>query len=286
MTRATFQLRDISIADSFALPSPNMTAPNTIFQLLTLGNPRVTHYPLRKKARKNSQSVKWHYPRLINGWKDWEDSNLLRKTFDGRLLAHVNLPRELPHPPRLVSSADCQLRTEEGTKRVIYKWTEVVVNAALEPIQFNLNATIWTTFGDLPKPRQTYDVPRRQPTRNGTKRSPNRATVGRLFPDGGAGYPSADAEQVSIERFPKEYKPFQKWSFQEVVRENLIDSNGEWVNDGQLHNLAQPINQAFTYCVEFNCRYGCILTCHEAFLFRVRPIADDSGNSKQHIIIS
>ncbi|KAJ4156018.1 hypothetical protein LMH87_001232 [Akanthomyces muscarius] len=37
-------------------------------------------------------------------------------------------------------------------------------------------------------------------------------------------------------------------------------------------NCAFPFRQAYTYCVEFNCRYGCILTTEEAFVFRIRPV--------------
>ena len=45
-----------------------------------------------------------------------------------------------------------------------------------------------------------------------------------------------------------------------------------------------PIRQVYTYCTEHGCRYGCILTTEEAFVFRIRPREEVDNDVKRGLI--
>lgn len=65
-----------------------------------------------------------------------------------------------------------------------------------------------------------------------------------------------------------------------MAERNLIDESGEWRDESCLNdNFAWPVRQAYTYSIQHMCRYGCILTCNEAFIFRVKPRDEEPGKS-------
>jgi hypothetical protein len=92
----------------------------------------------------------------------------------------------------------------------------------------------------------------------------------------------AECPSSEIERLPKDYKMAKKWTSSQLI-ESLVDEDGTWKRGGSGARLAMPIRQAYTYCVFYGCRYGCILTTEEAFIFRIKPKNQDSG--KSHITI-
>lgn len=93
-------------------------------------------------------------------------------------------------------------------------------------------------------------------------------------------------DEVYAERFPKEYKQHMLWSFDKVLENGIFDTNGVWARGKQNSIYAWPIRQAFSYSLKYRCRYGCIISSHEAFIFRIKPIRqekDIEGLSKDSI---
>ena len=76
------------------------------------------------------------------------------------------------------------------------------------------------------------------------------------------------------ERFPKEIKPYPKFNSDGVLGRL---KEGCW--DMSIQNKGEdlPIRQAYTYCIKSGCRYGCILSAHEAFIFRIKPLNQPAG---------
>ncbi|KAI1318981.1 hypothetical protein F5Y16DRAFT_414336 [Xylariaceae sp. FL0255] len=104
----------------------------------------------------------------------------------------------------------------------------------------------------------------------------------RLQPDGGAISLVEDMEGTDAfeEHFPKEIKTAYNWSSQALRNGELTDAEtGEWIGSKGQSNRNAPIRQAYTYCVNYRCRYGCILTTEEAFIFRIRPRENPSGEA-------
>lgn len=82
-------------------------------------------------------------------------------------------------------------------------------------------------------------------------------------------------EEVYAERFPKEYKQYMLWSFDKVLKNGLFDTDGAWTRGRENSVYAWPIRQAFSYSLKYRCRYGCIMSSHEAFIFRIKPIRQE-----------
>jgi hypothetical protein len=270
---------------SQAAPAP------TILEFLTHPNPSVEHR--KPKSKTNTKSIDYYFPRQLVRWDEF-DVGLLQTIYSGSLLeAARQTGRTLPHYPTTSPLTDLVIYGEKNVEKLINKWNETIVTAALEPIQNDFGPAMWTP-GEGPDENEWFDKPprrrgsRKQPPRSSSSRagcSPTtrrKQSLSRLRPDSGSSavrympdpsLQAADSRESADrrERFPKEYKVATKWTSREVLEGGLLNEKGEW-EDGQFNdNLAMPINQAFTYCVANRARYGCILTCEEAFIFRIKP---------------
>lgn len=260
------------------------TPASSIFQLLTHPNPVVRHNEARSKT--NTRGPYWYLPRRVERWKEFDDFQILKHVFDGRLLKealHAN--KDLPPYPTLDEETDCIIGNENHTRDLLHKWTKTIVTAALNPVQKRFHPVIWYK-GDPPQGQETSPRPlhsqpkiRNQPERKSSSAARGRKmqSLSRLRSDSGSSAlikkfsdPELVAKFVQQERFPKEYKPANKWRSEWMLE--LLDDSGEWDLNKASENGAWPIRQAFTYCIQNLCRYGCILTCREAFIFRVRPL--------------
>lgn len=269
----------------------NKPAPTSILELLTHPNPTVSHQ--RPKSKTNTHGTHLHCPRQIKKWKDFPTFRSLDNAFGGRLLrAALQEGRNLPPYPTIYPEIHCVLRDEEDTKGLLHKWNESIVNAALRPIQHEFHAAIWRR-GDAPTNMEPCEPPpreeavRMQPQRqcSDKARKPKMHSLGRLKPDSGTScpkpappgsYPTATTFFCQ-ERFPKEYKPATKWRSEWLEDPRLLNQAGLWKKGQMNDNVAWPIRQAFSYCIKDLCRYGCILTCYEAFIFRVQPLDECPG---------
>lgn len=264
---------------------------SSILEFLTYPNPNVKH--VKPKSKKLTTSPNYYFPTQVLPWDEF-DVHLLETIYDGNLIQALHQQGHvLPTYPRLSPLTDLEIRTEGDTRSLIRKWNETIVTAALEPIQQDFYPVIWSR-GDNPKENEQFDVPprrpgsRSQPPRQASNKSRKRKkqSLSRLRPDSGSSawcLPNPSSDPVTTapadrrERFPKEYKVSTKWKSKAVLDGNLLNEEGEWEDGQHANNLAMPINQAFTYCVANRCRYGSILTCEEAFIFRIKPRDKGSG---------
>ncbi|KAH7147599.1 hypothetical protein DER46DRAFT_563838 [Fusarium sp. MPI-SDFR-AT-0072] len=276
-----------------ALSSPA----TSILELLTHPNPSVSHQI--PKSKTNSRSPLYYWPRQIKRWEELEDVNILKDVFGGVLLKEAcRRGRTLDPYPRLHSQADCVIRNEDDTRDLINKWNKSIVTTALDPIQDLFHPVIWSK-GDPPSgkeaflsPPQEHGKQRHQPVRKQSSKTTHTRlqSLSRLQPDSGsiASSPiSSKAGDTTIsacqERFPKEYKISTKWKSERIFKGGLLDDSGGFVRGKTSDNSAWPIRQAYTYCIQHMCRYGCILTAEEAFIFRIMPREDKSINNSQNI---
>lgn len=276
-----------------ALSSPA----TSILELLTHPNPSVSHQI--PKSKTNSRSPLYYWPKQIKRWEELEDVNILKDVFGGVLLKEAcRRGRTLDPYPRLHSQADCIIRNENDTRDLIHKWNKSIVTAALDPIQDLFHPVIWSK-GNPPSSKEVYPSPpqqeekkRHQPLRKRSSKATNKRlqSLSRLQPDSGsiASRPaSSKADDITIstsqERFPKEYKISTKWKSERVFKGGLLDNSGCFIRSKTNDNYAWPIRQAYTYCIQHMCRYGCILTAEEAFIFRIMPREDKSSNKSQNI---
>ncbi|RKK66233.1 hypothetical protein BFJ69_g15594 [Fusarium oxysporum] len=268
----------------------------SILELLTHPNPSVSHQI--PKSKTNSRSPHYYWPRQIKRWEELENVNILKDVFGGVLLKEAcRRGRTLDPYPRLHSQADCVIRNEDDTRDLINKWNKSIVTAALDPIQDLFHPVIWSK-GDPPlgkeaflSPPQEHGKQRHQPVRKQSSKTTHTRlqSLSRLQPDSGsiASSPiSSKAGDTTIstrqERFPKEYKISTKWKSERIFKGGLLDDSGGFVRGKTSDNSAWPIRQAYTYCIQHMCRYGCILTAEEAFIFRIMPREDKSSESSSN----
>lgn len=286
----------LSIPKPHLKPMSQATPAPTILEFLTHPNPRVEHR--KPKDKTNTKSFNYYFPRQLRHWDEF-DVGLLETIYGGSLLeAARRTGRVLPHYPTTSPLTDLVISGEKSVERLISKWNETIVTAALEPILNDFRPAVWSP-GEGPNETEKFDKP---PRRRGSRTQPIRKTpslagltptarkkqsLSRLRPDSGSSAaryipdPSLKTanDRTSMdrrERFPKEYKVATKWRSSQVLEGGLLNEEGEWEAGQFSDNLARPINQAFTYCVANRARYGCILTCEEAFIFRIKPRGEHS----------
>ncbi|KAH7133999.1 hypothetical protein EDB81DRAFT_802894 [Dactylonectria macrodidyma] len=271
---------------------PNDPPATSILELLTHPNPTVSHLTPTNKT--NTRGKNWHTPRRLKRWDDFDNFNILEASFGGHLLQEARRRgRDFPPYPHTHPEYDCVIRDEDDTRDLLHKWNRTIVNAALDAIQYELHPAIWCKGkADPPSTKETSEPPpepekkRELPPRkcSAEAKTPKGRSLARLKPDSGSSWsnpslPESDARRR--ERFPKEYKPARKWESKWMVERELINDAGEWEKGKSNHNVAMPIRQAYTYCVKHMCRYGCILTCQEAFIFRVKPLDKEPVGGSQ-----
>lgn len=234
------------------------------------------------------------YPKELKLWDEFNFQTL--KEMYGGDLFNTALQKDstLLSYHNLIADADCRERNEDTTRHILTKWNHAIVQAALIAVQNDFHACIWSSDAGgrkkLLNGRSTYvssnsspgQTPPLQPTAGKGKIQP-----AKYRPDAGGtltcrthGFecPSSD-----IERLPKDYKVSMKWKSSQMI-DRLIDGSGTWKSGKSTSRLAMPIRQIYTYCVTYKCRYGCILTTTEAFIFRISPRKE--GLSKNPAIFS
>ena len=185
----------------------------------------------------------------------------------------------LPSYPYLKSDVDCVVTDEPTTLHLLTKWNHTIVTASLALVE-KFRPCFWVpkvteTKAEGRGPTDT-DKETKQPSRPRSKSTGDgkrKRSIG-LVPDAGGSSSSRANGSLDalppVEQLPKEYKTASKWQSSNIFRD-FIDEMGEWKQGTRRSNKAKPIEQIYTYCVNFGCRYGCILTTGEAFIFRIKP---------------
>ncbi|KAI9148964.1 putative endo-beta-1,4-glucanase D [Paramyrothecium foliicola] len=254
----------------------------SILEFLTTKNPDVVH--LQPKSKTNTHDTRYYFPKQLKKWDNFK-FEIFKEIEDGKLFQAARKEgMKLPHYPTISQRNDATVKNEANTRKLIEKWSETMVTAALDCIQDDFNPAVWM----LGQNKQHIEFT--QPVEEGIKRimpprqsavrgrSKNKTSRRKLYPDSGAvsAGPSPcatgrEGETQFNERFPKEYKVGTKWFSDEFFTKGMVDEHGNWTPGSRGTNYAMPIGQAYSYCLNRLCRYGCILTCYEAFIFGVTP---------------
>ncbi|KAI0535408.1 hypothetical protein GGR58DRAFT_479199 [Xylaria digitata] len=247
----------------------------SILELLTHRNP---HVILSPESGTNTHNRNYFWPRKLKKWEEFHFENL-DKIYGGRLMNVARNPRDnLPHYPFILRK-DCRISDEPTTINLISKWNDTVVSAALDAVKGELNPSIWIQKAS--KPKQSTNTPK--PDGKGKKDDVKIS----LRPDSGAYSVHEEDPGNGEERFPKDYKYAGSWSSLKVRNGQHVDiDTGEWKPGFVQRNDNMPIRQAYTYSVLFKCRYGCILTTEEAFIFRIGPLEQNSVEGGPSINLS
>lgn len=254
------------------MPRNNIAPASTLLDFLTHENPEII-YPsgvVNTMSAAPTMNINYHVPRFVKPWTDFQPS-LLRVAFSGVLYEEVTRIREdLLRFPSLQRDQN-KIGDHNDMVALFTKWNEEVVNITLDEIEDQLRPAIWSLKPHLCKDNamietQYQGAELRTPPPTRIMEMPN------FKPDSGAYVRSrsGDANYTDVERFPKEYKPEQVWTFQQF-RETVLLADNSFSERKANNRFAWPIRQAFSYCIKHECRYGCILTPHEAFIFRVLP---------------
>lgn len=223
----------------------------SILEFLTAENCSV--FAEEPDSKTNSQHRNYHFPKQINAWEEF-NFETLESLYDGKLMEELRFEeRKLPEYPTS-SPASRVDRNEPHTILILNKWNHSILDAALETVKDTLHPSVWVP--DTGESNWTTPLKRN------------------WKPDAGA---QAACGKDKRERFPKDYKVAKKWKSRVLHQKPLIDSSGMWCRGSQKSNDAMPIRQAFTYCVTTGCRYGCILSTEEAFIFRIKPRKSPEG---------
>lgn len=208
------------------------------------------------KSKTNSRNPNYHSPKQINVWQEF-NFEVLEGLYGGKLMEELQYEgRTLPDYP--ASSPQARIdRNEEDTKLIYNQWSHFILDACLfNAVKDTLHPSLW-------KPG-SGDSNWAKPMKNSPK----------WAPDAGATVACGTDKK---ERFPKDYKVAKKWKSDVLYQRPLINDEGLWHRSTKKSNDAMPIRQAFTYCVTTGCRYGCILSTEEAFIFRIKPRTSPQG---------
>ncbi|KAH6847091.1 hypothetical protein B0I37DRAFT_341049 [Chaetomium sp. MPI-CAGE-AT-0009] len=235
----------------------------SLFDFLTARNPDIH---LRTSQSKSLTNVRRSlYPRQMIAWEEFSFSTL-ETVYGKRLINEVRKGRPSLAYPSVLANIDDVVHDEPTTTHVLTIWNHRIVAASLQAVQDTLHPSIW--------------VPRRKKEQNEadaitiddpTDIKETTAST-RLKPDAGAVSFCQNCGS-DVERLPKDYKPASKWRSSAVLDGWMRGTAGKWTPAQARRNEARPIRQVYTYCVEFGCRYGCIITTQEAFIFRIKPRA-------------
>jgi hypothetical protein len=224
--------------------------------------------------------------------KAWDDFTFetLESIYECQLMKELQRnDRELTYP-FIWHKHESVMEDESTTTEILIRWNQSSVNQALKEVEYTLHPCIWTA-----RKRPAVETPSVPPESSSTPlesnqehdaRKASKTGNTRLRRDMGA-ISTCDVCQARdlrqsngtglIERLPKEVKPGSKWESTEMKR--LIGPNQKWVAGVGIRDEVMPVFQAYSYCVDHGCRYGCILTYQEAFIFRIGFIDEIKGRS-------
>lgn len=256
-----------------------MSGTLSVLDSLTWKNPPLQYEKPTSLSLTNAQRCM--SPRQLEEWDEF-NFETLSKISDGRLIEAAKKTASLLSACPYFEP--CVVTEEPETQHIITLWNYPIVQAGLTAIGEIIPTCKWNP--STKDKRKTGESTRSTPTCGGSSPAPSitnsfgrSGTTGmrkgrRYYPDSGATVSchthGSSCPTSRIERLPKDYKSSTKWKSSDVL-DALLEQDGTWKSGMAEKQAAWPIRQAYTYCVWFECRYGCILTTEEAFIFRVKP---------------
>ncbi|KAH7302833.1 hypothetical protein B0I35DRAFT_214745 [Stachybotrys elegans] len=259
-------------------------ANTSIFEYLTIENPRVMP---RSEGRGNTSNQGYFTPRKL---KEWEDFNMgvFKQLYDGQLIQEAYRRRDGFHIPH-IDRVQKDLEVEGSTVHLLEHWTIFMTKTALRTVENTLHPTTWSPSPWKPKASTLQqDGGKKKKKRSDmadykTKRkNPSRLKVDITSVLLCTSCEERDKQSFwrTNQRMPKEVKVYPNFSSTRTL--DRLDQDGFWDTSKRNLNDEMPVRQAYTYCVRSGCRYGCILTSHEAFVFRIRPLDGENGSFPNH----
>ncbi|KAI1854063.1 hypothetical protein JX265_003613 [Neoarthrinium moseri] len=257
-----------------------MAIQKSLLEYLTAKNPDIDN---REPAdKKNTSRNSYFVPKQLIEWTEFSFQTL-QAVYEGQLIEKAReKDTPLPDYPFCVPDVDCVVDCEPATVHIMTKWNHGIVTPALDAVRDTFHPCMW-----IPRPMKK-DIKKGNGTKG--KKSNSNAVSRRLKgADGGAMSSWPSHEATTGEMLPKDYKTYTKWDSRNAINQKMLHKDGTWRRGMSKKNNAMPIRQVYTYCVNFGCRYGCILSTGEAFIFRIRPRAPTNnlspeGSSSDQII--
>jgi hypothetical protein len=240
----------------------------TIFEYLTTRNP-----PIASPQKAKRPSSKRHKSRPLQ-LRKWDDFNMetIRNLYDKRLMEEAS--RKTSHLLQpVINPHECKCHDHSTTMHLLGQWTLSKTKNALQLVKDSLHPATWS--GET-RQRQKLQPPNRR--RRSASYIGTRKRRKRPF--------EADASTIVLcrpcqirdvrtgwrtrERLPKEVKHYPLFDSSRI--EKMLDPEGFWDPSVTQEGDRSQVAQAFDYCVMTGCRYGCILSAFEAFIFRVTPL--------------
>ncbi|KAK3936570.1 hypothetical protein QBC46DRAFT_418644 [Diplogelasinospora grovesii] len=257
-----------------------MKPADSIFEFLTAKNPKITQLPTKSKSQ--TKSKKWHKPEELKLWEEFS-FDTLEAIFDKTLIeeaTHKCRSPSLPPYPDFLEEFDGIDMNEKTTAEILTKWNKAIVNRASLEVARSFQPCMWVSWDrDSGKAGQAPSL-----SDNSTNKNKKRGGGGcRLYPDSGAVSLCQSSQDLSTagERVVKDYKVALKWNSSVISNGSLIDKTGRWRPGKAKKDQAMPIRQIYSYCVEYLCRYGIILTTSEAVIFRIKPRGEAPCSSQE-----
>src|SRR3569833_1312213 len=263
-------------------------AANCIFEYLTNKNPEVVFGFVVEKSLSKSDS--WIYPRQLKQWDDF-NFNTMEEIFDRELMKECLLPRALDYPAPALLPRELLENSEDATLYILSRWTLPMVSNALESVKSSFHPVVFVPSSRAARGKTTADSDlyeaaappggRSRLTRTARQIRPRKRSSTRTIRPEGMGdalselersfqNPPSSKPELPESRLAVDIKPGSKWDSSELFNGEILDDNGIWKRSKVWSRCARPIRQIYTYCVYTNARYGCILSCREAFIVRIK----------------
>lgn len=242
-----------------------MATQRSILEYLTERNPDIDN---RQPANKrNTTRADYFIPKQLIEWTEFRFETL-QMVYGGQLMKSA---REkgvtLPDYPFLVPDVDCVVNCEPATVHILTKWNHGIVTAALNAVRDTFHPCMWIPRSGKKDIMKEIGLEKKKKSKSDSAKSKlTRA-------DSGAMSSWPPYQEKAGEMLPKDYKTYTKWNSKDVINAKVLHEDGTWRTGMTKKSFAMPIRQVYTYCVNFGCRYGCILSTGEAFIFRIRPRA-------------
>ncbi|CAG9986694.1 unnamed protein product [Clonostachys byssicola] len=265
-----------------------MASDTTIFGFLTYPNPTLDRGDETNVNKTNTVHHDYANPKWIAEWPEMQDLKVFREAFGGKLWEEAHREGRDLQRPRMYPSDNTVINEIQSTE-LFNKWNKQCVMEGLQPILETYRPLIWAHGQDVTgvtlSPPQPHPLKtREQPVRDCSPKSVyRRASLDRLRPDSSSipSYPDP-LRQEEPENFLKEYKVAAKWKSSWIKEKQVVNESGLWLFS--TNSTTWPIKQAFTYCLKYSCRYACILTSEELFLFRVRPMGKEPSTANPTLL--
>ena len=228
----------------------------SLLDYLRLENPLIDSTPCTRGSNTTSKKFKWHEPRIIREWDDFE-YKALQSMYGGELRTVLERHFELRDFSGIPQFPFREMHDEDSLECLLVKWNHSIVSDALSTAQDHLDDHLSSTKIYMVKGGQA-DYPD-----SNSKLRPDWGAIRRPW--------SALSENKNI--LPGDTKLSTKWTSDDIERgycEHRWTASCDWFS---------PLKQIYTYCIRANARYGYLITDKELVVLRITPTQEYDSQS-------